>query len=228
MLWASVIAPWNRWHWALAGSKIRAVNRSTESDAPLVAVVQDALTGEILWLGLVGPETPLAVIESGEISIPDLEGGMALPARHVARTPDGTGVVVLVEGPATRSQLDSILPPEPQGSAPRVGPELMEMQTFLGTPGNQNADSSRAKALLEAGVEQIGQKIEQEASSLARALSQESSSQVASKAADTIYHLLVGLLARDVPLRLVIDVLAARSGTSGLTDQSRRGSAPSA
>ena len=44
-----------------------------------------------------------------------------------------------------------------------------------------------------------------------------------SEAADVVYHVLVGLLARGVSLRDVEAELARRSGTSGLVEKASRG-----
>jgi len=57
---------------------------------------------------------------------------------------------------------------------------------------------------------------------LADAIAGESDERVASEAADLVYHLLVGLRLRDVELRRVIEVLAKRSGVSGLEEKAQR------
>jgi phosphoribosyl-AMP cyclohydrolase / phosphoribosyl-ATP pyrophosphohydrolase len=53
-------------------------------------------------------------------------------------------------------------------------------------------------------------------------LAGESDERVLSEAADVVYHLFVGLAARGVPWRAVLDVLARRSGTSGHTEKAAR------
>src|SRR5262249_9519211 len=72
------------------------------------------------------------------------------------------------------------------------------------------ATQSYTRSLLDAGVTKIGAKIEEEANELARALQSESESRVISEAADVLYHVLVGLLARGVKLRDVEAELARR------------------
>jgi phosphoribosyl-ATP pyrophosphohydrolase/phosphoribosyl-AMP cyclohydrolase len=76
--------------------------------------------------------------------------------------------------------------------------------------------------LLDDGVDAIGAKIREEAGELAHALTTESTARVVSEAADEIYHILVGLLARDVTLRDVEAELARRFGLSGLAEKASR------
>jgi phosphoribosyl-ATP pyrophosphohydrolase/phosphoribosyl-AMP cyclohydrolase len=88
------------------------------------------------------------------------------------------------------------------------------------------ADRRAAKSLLEAGPGKIGDKLEEEAKELSRALVEESDDRVESEAADVLYHLLVGLRLRGIELRGVIEVMAARAGTSGHTEKARRSRGP--
>jgi phosphoribosyl-ATP pyrophosphohydrolase/phosphoribosyl-AMP cyclohydrolase len=76
--------------------------------------------------------------------------------------------------------------------------------------------------LLDAGPSKIGAKIEEEANELSRALQGETDERVISEAADVMYHMLVGLLARGVSLRDVEKELARRSGVSGLVEKASR------
>jgi phosphoribosyl-ATP pyrophosphohydrolase/phosphoribosyl-AMP cyclohydrolase len=84
------------------------------------------------------------------------------------------------------------------------------------------ATASYTKHLLDGGAARIGAKIREEADELARAIDTESDARVAAEAADVVYHLLVGLGSRGVPLRAVLTALAARSGTSGHAEKAAR------
>ena len=50
----------------------------------------------------------------------------------------------------------------------------------------------------------------------------ESDARVVSEAADVVYHVLVGLRARGVPMRDVLAALEARAGRSGLAEKASR------
>lgn len=210
------------WRQHQTRSKLEALIASIEHQEPLVAVVQDALTGEILWLGFLHADAPRQIVESGELSIPDLDGGMPLATRHVTRTPDGLGLVVLVEGPGSRSQLDSFLPPEPRSTPSRIPAELAQLEWVLQARKSQDPGLSYTRALLDAGIERIGEKIREEAAELCEALQNETPSRISSEAADLFYHVLVGLVAKEVPLRSVVEILASRSGMSGLVEKAQR------
>jgi phosphoribosyl-ATP pyrophosphohydrolase/phosphoribosyl-AMP cyclohydrolase len=84
------------------------------------------------------------------------------------------------------------------------------------------AAKSYTKSLLERGTSAIGAKIREEADELVAALSGESDDRVASEAADLLYHVLVGLRARDIPWSRVIEVLASRTGQSGHAEKASR------
>jgi phosphoribosyl-ATP pyrophosphohydrolase/phosphoribosyl-AMP cyclohydrolase len=71
-------------------------------------------------------------------------------------------------------------------------------------------------------VPRICSKIEEEAGELCKALAGESDERVASETADVLYHVMVGLRARGVDLRAVLETLAARVGRSGHDEKAAR------
>ncbi len=77
--------------------------------------------------------------------------------------------------------------------------------------------------LLASGPEGAGAKVTEEANELVRAASGESDERVVSEAADLLYHTLVLLACRDVPVARVEDELARRFGVSGLDEKAARG-----
>jgi phosphoribosyl-AMP cyclohydrolase / phosphoribosyl-ATP pyrophosphohydrolase len=85
-----------------------------------------------------------------------------------------------------------------------------------------DAGKSYTKSLLDRGPTIIGSKLREEADELARAVEGESNERVAAEAADVLYHLLVGLAARDVSLDTVLAVLEQRRGTSGHDEKRAR------
>jgi len=112
-----------------------------------------------------------------------------------------------------------------RGEAPgeSVGVSLLgHLEAEIQARKASDAGRSYTKSLLDGGAEKIGGKLREEADELARAIAAESSERVASEAADVLYHLMVGLAAREVPLSAVLAVLAARQGTSGHAEKASR------
>jgi phosphoribosyl-ATP pyrophosphohydrolase/phosphoribosyl-AMP cyclohydrolase len=101
-----------------------------------------------------------------------------------------------------------------------------ELEAEIAARATASVERSYTKTLLDGGATTIGEKLREEADELARALEGESEERVASEAADVVYHLLVGLKLRNVPLRRVIEVLAERAGVSGLDEKRARQTAP--
>jgi len=81
---------------------------------------------------------------------------------------------------------------------------------------------SYTSTLLAGGPVATGAKVTEEAEELARAAAGETGDRVVSEAADLLYHMLVLLAFRAVPLSRVEDELARRFGISGLTEKASR------
>ena len=101
-------------------------------------------------------------------------------------------------------------------------PFLLTLEAELEKRSRSTAQRSYTRSLLDGGVPKISAKISEEAAEFNAALAGETDDRVASEAADVIYHLMVGLRARGVALRRVIEVLAKRAGQSGLAEKASR------
>jgi len=99
---------------------------------------------------------------------------------------------------------------------------LEELEREIASRKQSSAVKSYTKHLLDGGAALIGEKLREEAGELATAITSEADDRVASEAADVVYHTLVGLASRGVPLRAVIEKLAARAGTSGHEEKAAR------
>jgi phosphoribosyl-ATP pyrophosphohydrolase/phosphoribosyl-AMP cyclohydrolase len=99
----------------------------------------------------------------------------------------------------------------------------LELERVIAEREQSSAEKSYTRSLLEGGPDRIGAKLREEAGELADALRDESDARVTAEAADLVFHLLVGLRARKIPLRAVVGELAARSGVSGHTEKASRG-----
>ena len=83
-------------------------------------------------------------------------------------------------------------------------------------------DCSWTANLLAQGPEKCAEKFGEEAVEAIIEAVRNDKAALTSEAADVLYHLLVMLAARDVPLSDVMQVLASRQGTSGLTEKAAR------
>ncbi|WP_299140306.1 phosphoribosyl-ATP diphosphatase [uncultured Tateyamaria sp.] len=83
-------------------------------------------------------------------------------------------------------------------------------------------DSSWTAKLLSKGPEKCAEKFGEEAVEAIIEAVKDDKAGLTSEAADVLYHLLVMLAARDVPLGDVMDELARRQGTSGIAEKAAR------
>lgn len=94
--------------------------------------------------------------------------------------------------------------------ATRHGPVLSRLEGTIAERQRSMPERSYTAALLRDGVEAIGLKVTEEAGEVVRAAREESDERVAEEAADVLYHLLVLLAHRRIPLTRVLDVLGDR------------------
>jgi phosphoribosyl-ATP pyrophosphohydrolase/phosphoribosyl-AMP cyclohydrolase len=87
----------------------------------------------------------------------------------------------------------------------------------VGDPGK-----SYTRSLLDAGMPKILAKIAEEAGELAAELPGGARERVIAETADLVYHVMVGLCAREVGADEVLRELARRFGTSGLAEKAAR------
>jgi phosphoribosyl-AMP cyclohydrolase / phosphoribosyl-ATP pyrophosphohydrolase len=102
---------------------------------------------------------------------------------------------------------------------------LATLEAVLESRKRATGDKSYTKSLYDAGPAAIGAKVREEADELGRALESEGDDRVVSEAADLLYHLLVAIRFRAIPLRRVLAELGRRLGTSGHAEKAAR-SAP--
>ncbi|HWU85664.1 MAG TPA: phosphoribosyl-ATP diphosphatase, partial [Kofleriaceae bacterium] len=83
-------------------------------------------------------------------------------------------------------------------------------------------ERSYTRSLLDAGMPKILAKIAEEHGELAAELPTGADAAVVHETADLIFHVMVGLVARDIPIDAVFDELARRFGTSGHAEKAAR------
>ncbi|MFT3689854.1 phosphoribosyl-ATP diphosphatase [Paenirhodobacter sp.] len=84
-------------------------------------------------------------------------------------------------------------------------------------------DSSWTAKLFAKGPEKCAQKFGEEAIEACMAVAKGDRENLVYESADVLYHLLVMLAARDVPLAEVLAELERREGTSGIAEKAARG-----
>ena len=83
-------------------------------------------------------------------------------------------------------------------------------------------EKSYTRSLLDAGMPKILAKIAEESGELAAELPAGTDERVVSETADLIFHVMVGLTARRIPVERVLAELARRFGTSGHVEKASR------
>jgi phosphoribosyl-AMP cyclohydrolase / phosphoribosyl-ATP pyrophosphohydrolase len=206
----------------------------------IVSIAQDRLTGQILMVAWMNRESLERTLKSGRATFfsrsrgrlweKGEESGNTLHVQSIHADCDADTLLLLVDprGPACHTG-------RPTCFFRVAGPDGVfeesptEADAFLGflegeirARASSTAARSYTRSLLDGGASRVGEKLREEASELAVALESESPERVANEAADVLYHLLVGLRLRGVPLRSVIEVLAGRAGTSGHAEKAAR------
>ena len=210
----------------------------------VVAVIQDRLTGQVRMVGWMNQaaldetlRTRRATFFSrsrGRLWTKGETSGNVLEVQDVFIDCDGDTLVVLVEpkGPTCHTGRSTCMFRQIDGSATEAGAiqeRPLEASPLLGVLEHEirervtsSAAKSYTRSLLDGGVPKISAKITEEAAELCAALAGETDARVASEAADLLYHVLVGLRARGVEWRSVLEVLGKRMGQSGHAEKAAR------
>ncbi len=99
---------------------------------------------------------------------------------------------------------------------------LSRLSATIESRRGADPDSSWTAKLLAKGPEKCAEKFGEEAIEAIIEAVKNDPEKLASECADVLYHMLVMLAARDVPLQAVLDVLEAREGTSGVAEKASR------
>ncbi|NBV46807.1 MAG: phosphoribosyl-ATP diphosphatase [Planctomycetia bacterium] len=102
------------------------------------------------------------------------------------------------------------------------GAVLDGLERVIASRRGAAVDRSYTARLLAGGVAACGAKVTEEAAELVAAAAGEPAERVVAEAADLLYHMLVLLATRDVPLSAVEEELARRFGVSGLEEKAAR------
>jgi phosphoribosyl-ATP pyrophosphohydrolase/phosphoribosyl-AMP cyclohydrolase len=189
----------------------------------LPCVVQDARTGTVLMLAWMTPAAFERTLATGEAWFWSRarqalwrKGETSGHTQRVVRSAvdcDGDAVLLQVvpQGPACHTGHASCFYRDAGGREQLdAGPVLARLEAVIALRRRTMPAGSYTARLLAGGVDAVGAKVREEAEEVVRAARAESDDRVAEEAADLLYHLLVLLAGRGVPLARALDVLAAR------------------
>ena len=190
----------------------------TKGDGLIPAVVQDADTLQVLTLAYMDEAALTETLESGQATFFSRSrggrwrkgetSGDFLNVVSVTPDCDADAVVVKVRpvGNACHLNRTSCFGDE---VAPGVG-QLAKLERTIAVRAAADPQESWTARLMQQGIKRIAQKVGEEGVETALAAVDGPDEEVASEAADLIYHLLVLLEARSMKLKDVIDVLKSR------------------
>ncbi len=99
---------------------------------------------------------------------------------------------------------------------------LESLAAIVAARASADAEKSYTRSLIEAGPARCAKKLGEEGVEAALATVSGTKDELAAEAADVLYHLLVALHVRDVPLGHVLAELERRTAQSGLAEKASR------
>ena len=103
---------------------------------------------------------------------------------------------------------------------------LPDLETIIADRASVTDGSSYTAKLSEKGVTHVAKKLGEEATETVIALVSENEERVVSESADLIYHLLVALRLRGVPMSDILAELGRRTAMTGLEEKASRPADP--
>ena len=183
------------------------------------AVVQDARTRQVLMLAYMDEAALGETLATGEATFFSRSrggrwrkgetSGNVLRVREVFADCDGDALLVLADpaGPACHEDTTSCFGAE---DAPGLG-MLARLEATIAARASADPERSWTARLLADGPKRAAQKVGEEGVETALAGAVGDVAELREESADLLYHLLVLLKARGVPLQDVVEVLRARS-----------------
>jgi phosphoribosyl-ATP pyrophosphohydrolase/phosphoribosyl-AMP cyclohydrolase len=189
-------------------------------DGLLPATVQDAFDGRVLMQAWMNADALVCTLESGRVTFwsrsrqelwtkGETSGHfLALDSIHADCDRDSLLVLATPEGPTCHLGTDSCF-----GDAASVTPGLAflaQLDTLVAQRQQERPDGSYTTKLFDEGLRRIAQKVGEEGVEVALAAATGSEEDLCNESADLLYHLLVLLRSRGLPLARVIATLKAR------------------
>jgi phosphoribosyl-ATP pyrophosphohydrolase/phosphoribosyl-AMP cyclohydrolase len=210
-----------------------------DANGLLPVIVQDHLTGELRMFAFATQEAVLKTLETGRATFWSRSRGELWEKGRTSANPIRVHRVLVdcdadcivysgePEGPSCHTGATSCFFQILQDGKVTLSAEqpqtvLAALESTLEARKKSTAQTSYTKSLYDAGPAAIGAKIREEAAELSLALEKETDDRVIAEAADTLYHVLVGLRARGIPVRRVLAELHRRQGTGGHEEKASR------
>lgn len=200
------------------------VNRATtpraglgKTDGLMPAIVQHAVSGEVLMLGYMNPQALDKTIESGHVTFfsrtkqrlwtKGETSGHVLNVVSIAPDCDNDTLLVLANpvGPTCHKGTSSCF-----GDASHQWLFLYQLEQLLAERKTADPTSSYTAKLYASGTKRIAQKVGEEGVETALAATVNDRFELTNEASDLMYHLLVLLQDQDLNLTTVIDNLRKR------------------
>jgi phosphoribosyl-ATP pyrophosphohydrolase/phosphoribosyl-AMP cyclohydrolase len=199
---------------------------------PVIAL--DRLTGEVRMLAWANSEALEKTVRTSQATFfsrsrsalwtkGETSGNVMKVARVLVDCDEDTLIYeVDPGGPSCHTGAASCFFRDLSGAEAARGPILVRLDDVLEARKSATANASYTRSLYEGGAAKIGAKVREEAGELAAALGSETDERVVEEAADVLFHVMVGLRARGLSIRRVLEVLADRFGTGGHVEKAER------
>ena len=200
------------------------------------AIVQDATTGAVLMMAWMNAESLALTRQTGEVTFWSRSrqalwkkgetSGNVLRLVELRIDCDADTLLVLAApaGPACHTGETSCFYRDLDGKTVTPAAHVVDRlaEVLIARRDHATAEKSYTRSLLDAGMPKILAKIAEEHGELAAELPAGDDAKVVHETADLIFHVMVGLVARGIPLDRVFGELARRFGTSGHVEKASR------
>lgn len=190
------------------------------ADGLVPVVVQDRVSGDVLMVAWANAEALRLTAETGlahfwsrsrrALWLKGETSGNRLRVRALRADCDRDALLLVVdpEGPACHTGARTCFGDEPATAAG----VLAEIERVIASRQRERPEGSYTAKLLAKGLDHALKKVGEEATEVVLAAKGESAERLAEEAADLLFHVLVALAQRSVPLVDVLAVLERRRG----------------
>ena len=183
------------------------------------AIVQDAVTGKVLMLGFVNEDAVAATVSSGWVTFHSRSKGRLWTKgeisgnrlKVVSLTADCDADTLLIkvnpQGPTCHTGADTCFG---ESNEAHAYPFLAELESVIATRRDEPSTESYVAGLFQKGLNNIAQKVGEEAVETVIAAKDEDPEAFLNEAADLLFHLLILLNLKGADLNDVVNVLRRR------------------